>query len=146
MNKLTFAKNTVSILLVLCFVLPLSKCTTGFDQDRGSAPANTYLYGYDMMMQGWHAIGDGDWKGVGLLVAVFTAFFVPVVCLKLKIIMQAFIHFCSFFPAAYILYSWVFLYATDPQVGGVLAVSCWVFLFLASIITIWQFTRGINIE
>jgi hypothetical protein len=145
MNKaktLSLIKKVASILLVFCFVLPLSKCTTKVNNEEKIVSTDTYLYGFEMVKQGWVDIEAGKLDGAGTLLAVFNVFFVPIVCLRLKERPQAIIYFASFFLSGYILYSWVFLFSTSPQIGGVLAVACWILLFCTTIVTLWHIWRN----
>lgn len=138
-------KKMAAILLVFCFALPLSKCTTKVNSEAKIVSIDTYLRGFDMAKQGWTEIEAGELNGVGMLLAVFNVFFVPVVCLKLKSRVQAIIYFAASFFSGYVLYIWVFIFSTKPQIGGLLAITCWVFLFCTSVVTIWQIWRNGNL-
>lgn len=132
---LALIRKTASIVLLLCFVLPLSQCTEKTESQGSTSVRESYLYGYDMASQGWAAIKAKELDGAGVLAAVFIVFFVPVVCLGLDERLQAVIVLLSALVSLYILYCWVFLFSTSPQIGGVAAVICWVLLFCVSYMT-----------
>lgn len=126
--------KAASILLVLCFVLPLSMCSKkDFDLNGKAVTTDVYAYGYELAIQGWTDLKGGDLlAGAGLLFAVFTVFFLPIVCWKLKEKPQSILLFLSAFPAGYFLYLWVFVFVTFSEYGGIIAVGCWGVLFVIS--------------
>ena len=141
-RALALIKKMASFLLVLCFVLPLSRCTEKVNHQGQVTATDTYLYGFNMAKQGWDDIKAEKFDGVGVLLAVFNVFFVPIICLRIKERLQAVIYFFSALVSGYILYGWVFLFSTSPQIGGVIAVISWALLFCASSVTILDLWRS----
>jgi len=119
-------RKTVSLLLVVCFVLPLSTCSVqNVEPDGKIDTTTTYEYGYKMIPQGWNDLKRGDLLvGAGLLLAALGVFFFPAACLKLKEKSQAILLFIASFPAGYFLYLRVFVFSTKFQYGGIIAMCC----------------------
>ena len=134
MHGLSFIRKVASILLVVCFVLPLSKCTTKMGADRNTTSTD-YFYEYEMAVQGWTEVKQGKTlNGLAVLLAVFNAFFLPFSSLKLNEKYQVLIHFLGSFSAAYILFFWVFVFSEGPQIGGLFTIGCWGVLFFSSVL------------
>lgn len=125
-----------AILLLLCFVLPLSKCTTTKTTETGKAVvADEYQIGYKVVQKGFTQIENGDIStGLIQLLAVVNVFFLPLICLGLREKLQIPIHLIAGISAGYFLFIWVFL--TTPLYGGILALACWVMLFSMSIVVL----------
>jgi hypothetical protein len=143
-------RKLVSVVLVLCFALPLSMCTTKHPDDNNLIVAtDTYTYGYELAEQAWNDVKHGNsLEGIGLLLAIFNVFFLPIVCLKLREKFHAILHFFASFPTGYFLYFWVFVFCTRSQYGGILAVFCWVALFCISVIAIgrWLYNSLFKVD
>jgi hypothetical protein len=141
MNKneaLTVIKKLASILLVLCFVLPLSTCTMKKGDDAKPDIQTTTLHGFDMASDGWKNIRAGKPDGLMTLLIVFHVFFVPIVCLGLKPKLQAVVYLFGSLAAEYILVGWVFVFATHSEIGGLIAIVCWALLFCIGSVTLWR--------
>jgi hypothetical protein len=123
-------KKLASILLALCFMLPLSTCT-GKKPDVGDQTDihTSTLYGFDIARDGWKDIRAGKPDGLMTVLIVFHVFFVPIMCLGLKPRLQAVIYLFGSLAAEYFLMNWVFVFATRPEIGGVIAILCWALLF-----------------
>jgi hypothetical protein len=134
MQTLTLLKKIAAILLALCFVLPLSKCTAPVKQDAQMVDKVRYRIGMDMAAEHIHEVASGNIDGVGALLLDFTVFFLPIACLALKERVQSLVIVLGACASGYVLYFWVFL--GSPQFGGLLALACWSFLFLQSGVTI----------
>jgi len=132
---LTLIKKAAAILLLVCFVLPLSRCSTKTEVEGQTKVTDSTMYGYEIAAR---ACGD---KSLITLLAVSVVFFVPAVCLGLKARPQAVVYFLSSFASAYILTGWVFVFATRAEIGGILAVICWAILFGLSCKTLWGLYR-----
>ncbi|MGW8391822.1 hypothetical protein [Pseudoduganella sp. HUAS MS19] len=121
-----------AVVLMACFVLPLSRCTAKADPEGRVAGTDTYLYGYVMAQDAVKNIQEDPFNGVTTLAGIAIVFFIPVVCLGLKDSLQAPIYLLGSGVAAYFLFGWVFLFSTSVQIGGVIAVICWMLLFFTS--------------
>jgi hypothetical protein len=144
MTKITvilLIKRIVSILLVLCFVLPLSKCTQETEHQGKLTASDSYLYGFTLAKQGWDDVANAKLDGGVVLLAVFTVFFLPAFCLCLNEQWGAIINFLGALVSGYVLFCWVFLFSTSPQIGGIVAVICWMSLLCISILTMQDVWR-----
>jgi hypothetical protein len=141
-NMFASIRKIASIVLAICFVLPLSQCTTPIEHQGRMLATDTQLHGFDLVRDGLAAIWRGDAKGALLLPAVAIVFFVPVLCLRLREQRQALIHFIGALVSAYCLFVWVFVFATRPRIGGLLAASCWGVLFCIGGATLSRRWRG----
>lgn len=140
-KTLTLIKKVTAILLLVCFVLPLSRCTTKAEIGAENAVKETHLYAYALAGSAWNDVKANQAGGISALFAVFNVFFVPAICLSFKDKLQAAICFCAFFVSAYFLYCWVFVFSTRAEIGGILATICWMLLFCTSCITLWRLYR-----
>jgi len=136
MPTLTWMTRLASLLLLVCFVLPLSKCQ--MKKEPGPAAANevTYLYGYQMALDD-HARLDLRASNLPTLGGLLVVFFVPAMALLLKQKWQAPVLVIAAGPALYFLYYWVLVFG-DAQLGGILALECWAFLGAVSVVTLWR--------
>jgi hypothetical protein len=141
-NALTLIKKIASILLVVCFVLPLSRCTPKAPPEGQISADTTYTYGFEIAQEGWNDIKAKKADGMVNLLAVIVVFFLPIVCLSLNERLQAPIYFFSTFVAAFFLFIWVFLFKTSAEIGGIIAIACWTLLFFASNVTIFDLWRS----
>lgn len=150
MPTLAWMTRLASLLLLVCFVLPLSKCTakqeapvipspseqTARKQEPVSLspPAYQYLYGYQMALDDNAKLdlSPSNWWTLGGLVIVF---FVPAMALLLKPHWRAPVLLVGAVPAFYFLYYWVIVFG-DAQLGGILAIECWAFLGSVSAVSL----------
>ncbi|MFZ6653754.1 hypothetical protein [Undibacterium sp. TJN19] len=157
---LTFSliRKIASVLLLLCFFLPLSTCSFKSEPKQGTdavgasvADANktakpaenqdNVLYATEMLHSGWEELKEGNFSNAIVnFLAIVTVFFLPCAVLAVKEKPKAIISFVASFPAGYILFFWVFLGRT-PQIGGVLAVICWASLLVISVLTMLNWWR-----
>jgi len=142
LKVLAWIKKTAAILLAICFVLPLSRCESKVAPRDHAAPIVTHLVGYELATDALSDFKEDPARNVMVLLAVFNVFFVPIISLRLKERPQAGIYVLSSFASAYILSGWVFVWATKPEIGGVVAITCWALLFVASTLTFWAHWRG----
>ena len=140
-SKSHFLKKIVSILLAVCFVLPLSQCTRKTEVQGRVIESVSTLYGFTLAKQGWDGVAAAEFGGLALLLAVGAVFFVPVISLGLKEPWDAAVTLCCAPVAGYFLNCWVFLFSTSPLIGGVVASICWVLLFCTSVITLGELWR-----
>lgn len=135
-KTLTLIKKIAALLLLVCFVLPLSRCSTKTEVQGHTKVSESYTYAYQIAQEGLAE------KNLKSLSAVFIVFFVPAICLGLKARAQATIYFFSAFVSAYCLYGWVFVFASSPESGGILAMLCWAILFGISCKTLCELYRS----
>lgn len=147
-GTLAWIRKIASIVLALCFVLPLSQCTMHIERQGRMAVTETQLYGFNLVRDGWAAVWRSDTEGALLLLIVAVVFFVPMLCLRLQEQRQALIHVIGALVSEYCLFMWVFMFATAPRFGGLLAMLCWAALFgtgCATLLRRWRsgslFTR-----
>jgi hypothetical protein len=134
MPNLNLLKKAVALLLAICFVLPLSQCTT---KSSVGVEVVDNLYGFEHLPEGYHNILEGRFlEGITLIVLTLMIFFLPLLTLTLKTKIQALFNLIASAPALYILRYWVF-YATQAQYGGIIAISCWVLLIVLHAYTLW---------
>jgi hypothetical protein len=139
MPTLSWMTRLASLLLLVCFVLPLSKCQTKEDPGPGPAPkaanAPTYLYGYQMALDEQARL-DLSASNLPTLAGLAIVFVVPALALLIKQRWQAPVLAVAAVPAFYFLYYWVIVFG-DAQLGGLLALECWGFLAAVSVVTLW---------
>jgi hypothetical protein len=135
MPTLAWMTRIASLLLVVCFVLPLSKCQTKEDPGPSAASAPTYLYGYQMALDE-QANLDLRPSNLPTLAGLAIVFVVPALALLIKQRWQAPVLAVAAVPAFYFLYYWVIVFG-DAQLGGLLALECWGFLAAVSVVTLW---------
>jgi hypothetical protein len=130
-------KKLASILLALCFVLPLSTCTPKMQEAGDQSEIHTStLHGFDIARDGCKAIRAGRTDGLITLLIVFHVFFVPIICLGLKPKVQAVVYLFGSLAAEYFLMDWVFVFATRAEIGGFIAILCWGLLFYIGSVTL----------
>lgn len=156
---LSLIRKISSLLLLLCFVLPLSKCESKMQQQKEaqSQTANdqakqneagkeavkevakdNLLYGYVLLIDGWEDVRKNKTlASSATLLAVLTVFLLPCVLLVLKEKPQVIITLLASVLAGPALFFWVLVWGT-PQAGGVLAILCWISLLLVSLIYCWR--------
>lgn len=137
-QTLAVLRKLVSILLAVCFVLPLSTCTLKKSEDAAASIQSSTLHGFDLAGQGWKDIRAGKSDGLITLLIVLYVFFVPVICLGLRPRLQAVVYLFGSLAAEYVLTIWVFVLATHADIGGVIAMLCWALLFYIGIATLWR--------
>jgi len=147
---LSLIRKIASVLLLLCFVLPLSTCS--FKPDKAtsssskeaaasSAEENAQqtkkdesLYAYEIVKTAFDDLRKDELTGGSLtMLAVFVVFFLPCCLLGLKEKPQAIITILAAIGAGFTLFFWVF-FGRTPQIGGMLAIMCWSSLLLVSLI------------
>ena len=104
-------------------------------EDPGVAPTpSTYLYGYELAYDNVVDISNGAWHSTVSLAIVLSVFFVPLLGLCFSDRWQAWVLICASFPSLYVLYHWMTDWGSAPQIGGILATECWLFLLLLSVL------------
>jgi len=153
--SLSLIRKIASLLLLLCFVLPLSTCESKRQPQQEVQPptqsqaGNTQtvqenvakdksLYGYVLLSDGWDDLRKNKTPASSMtMFAVIIVFFLPCCLLTLREKVQAIISLLASVVASYVLFIWVFFCGT-PRVGGMLAITCWSSLFLISLIFSWR--------
>jgi hypothetical protein len=141
MQMRSLLRKIASLLLLVCFVLPLSKCTTQVMKDgrgvmRDGVPVmeDSYTYPYALARHSIDYAADGQLGDASItLFAVLTVFFLPLALLRLGETAQSLATCVLSVPAAYFLYGWVFFMSSGAQIGGLLAIACWTVLLLLSV-------------
>lgn len=150
--SLSLIRKIASILLLLCFVLPLSTCTIkakakAESQTQAQAASNSEaieqevtedssLHGYDIMQSAFDNFKEGEATGGSMtLLTVLLVFFLPFGLLRLKETPQAIITFFASIGAGFALFFWLF-FGRTPQIGGVLAIVSWCSLFSLSLVVL----------
>lgn len=134
--RLAWLKRLASMLLLVCLVLPLSKCESKKEVAGVTQVQVSYLYGYQMARDGVGDVAKGKLDAVPGLLFLIIVFCVPALSLLLKEGWQSLVQLCAAFPAMFALYGWTLLGRT-PQIGGILAAECWLFLFASSASLLW---------
>ncbi|MFZ6735678.1 hypothetical protein ACO0LG_27410 [Undibacterium sp. Ji42W] len=154
---LNLIRKISSLLLLLCFVLPLSTCGSKMQPQQGTqsqshspnsqsmqnetaketlkeTAKDDSLYGYVLLSDGWGDLcKNKTMASSATLFAVFAVFFLPCGLLVLKEKAQAIITLLASVLAGPALFFWVLVWG-KPQVGGVLAIICWISLFIVSLV------------
>ncbi|QNA90238.1 hypothetical protein G4G28_20185 [Massilia sp. Dwa41.01b] len=143
-QRMTFLRRLASILLAVCFVLPLSQCDTKFDE--GGKPVevtrHTELRAYELVQAYVQDVGKGELaKGLQGIAIVASVFFLPLASWKLRQSGRALVHVAASPFTGYVLFGWVFVFASRPLFGGILAVLCWAVLLLSNCVTLAQRLR-----
>ena len=139
-HALSILKKAAAILLMCCFFMPLSKCESKADVHGKTVTEESYMYAYVVAKDSSAEIGKGKITEVFTLVATLGTFFLPLVSLGLTAKAQAAVCVAGSFAAQYWLYLMTYLYQ-GIQIGGALAIGCWVLLFLLGCIDLWRYLR-----
>jgi hypothetical protein len=138
---LAWARKLASLLLAVCFFLPLSTCTTRVEFHGTVAVTEAQQTGYKLTREGWNTAQAGHLDGANNLLVVLEVFFLPLLCWRFPELPQAIAHVVGALPAGYYLFAWVFLFSTSSRIGGWIAILCWAFLFVSGIVTMWTHWR-----
>ncbi|MBC3917877.1 hypothetical protein H8L32_10365 [Undibacterium sp. CY18W] len=159
MRNLSLIRKVASLLLLICFVLPLSKCesakepvtesaekpvtakTPVKETSKDSVYVDGYLYPYKLAQQGLNRIQEGT-LGFGMLdlLEIVIVFFLPFILLFVREKPQTIITAVASVFVGFPLFFWVFFWG-NPEWGGILAVICWIVLLAISLITLFQWWR-----
>ena len=139
MSRLITFRKGAALLLLLCFFLPLSKCTSSV-KDGTITP--DYKFPFENVTESFNDIragGISSFDGIPLLLITLIVFFGPVGILKCSEIAQSVSLVVVALPIEWLLYNWTTI--GQPQIGGVLAMTCWAILFFTSIAVLWARAR-----
>jgi hypothetical protein len=146
-------RKIASLLLLLCFVLPLTKCSVKeepiVEPRPGAAPAahdapiltapvpprDTYFYGYDLVIGNIIDLRNGKPEKIFYVAIELLAFFFPFATMWMREPRRSGAQLLAAFPSLYFLIHMTFL--GTPQIGGVLALACWACLLAFSTATLW---------
>lgn len=141
---MTFLRRLASVLLALCFVLPLSQCDLMFSEDGKPLEVARRVEhtGYELMSQNLRNLTAGNYVD-GVLGAAHVAlvFFLPLATWKLRPSRQAMVHVAASPLIAYTLVLWLYVFASRALFGGILASLCWAILFLCGCVILVQRVR-----
>ncbi len=128
----TLLRRIASLLLVLCFVLPLTKCSVK-QEVAGSTQSitkTTFTYGYQMVADNAAEAAAGDLEKIVPVALLLVAFFAPLAMWALRDPWCSSALFLAAIPSLYTISVLSFL--GDPQIGGLLALGCWLVLLMLS--------------
>jgi hypothetical protein len=138
---LAWARKLASLLLAVCFFLPLSTCTTRGESHGAATVTDTRQADDKLTRAGWNTAQAGELDGANSLLVVLEVFFLPLLCWRFPAVPQAIAHVVGALPAGYYLFAWVFLFSAGSRIGGCIAILCWAFLFVSGIATMWAHWR-----
>jgi hypothetical protein len=131
-NLLTLIRKFASFLLALCFVLPLSQCDIKKTERESTVEKPVTFQGSDMAREGLIEIEAGKAEGAMTLLLVLCVFFLPMAALACGTRVQLVLHWAGSLLSGYVLYNWVFVLASRPLPGGLIACLGSALLFLTS--------------
>ena len=140
-GMLALARKLASLLLAVCFFMPLSTCTTRVESHGAVTVTDSHRTGVTLTREGWNASQAGDAGGATKLLVVLEVFFLPLLCWRFPELPQALAHVAGALPAGAFLLSWMFVFSTSSRIGGWVALLCWAFLFVAGMVTLWRHWR-----
>jgi len=130
-------RRIASLVIALCFVLPLSQCEFRKQGDEQTVPEAHRIYGYDLAAGGVQEITKGNLAGGALAMAIsLLAFFLPLALWTASGTSQALVHVLVSPLAGYAIYLPVFGFATRPLAGGILLTAAWAVLLLSGCMTL----------
>lgn len=139
-GKLVLIKRVAAWLLLLCLVLPLSKCEGKVDPDSGIRAAATVHYGYAMLTEFAQSVGQGPFDAAMGVLAVLGVFMLPLLSLALRKAWEPVVCIIG----AGLLYQplvfWVYVMGR-PMFGGLLASACWIVILLLSCLQLWGYRK-----
>src|SRR5689334_256721 len=128
-DLLILLRKFASLLLALCFVLPLSQCEFKAPERGPIVTKPVIFHGSDMARDGLRELEAGKAEGAMTVLMVVCVFFLPLAALA-----------CGT-RIGYVLFHWVFVFASHALPGGVIACLCSALLFLASLweaVVLWK--------
>ena len=148
MFSVNLIRKIASVLLLLCFVLPLSKCESKQEAGKQSSAAQVkkeatdpyvdgYLYPYKLTEQAWHYLhADDKAQAAWNLVLLFLVFFLPACLLATKEKLQIIFTSMATLPVGLAIFSWVYFWGS-PQAGGIAITILWSVLVLLNLRAIY---------
>lgn len=148
-------RKLASLLLLVCFVLPLSKCgprkaepvVGNVYSAAVTAPPHAEVakfedviwYGYEVLEDLVTRVAAGKFREMPFLIVMVVAFFVPAATMGLREPWRSTCQLLAPFPSLYVLQ--VLTFIGTPQFGGLLALTCWVILLILSTWSLWRSFR-----
>jgi len=136
-GRLVLVKRVAAWLLLLCFVLPLSKCEGRADPESGVQAADTIFYGFRLLIEFAQRSPLDEAAGV---LAVLGVFMLPLLSLALPKAWEPIV--CI--GGAVLLYQpltlWIYVFGR-PMFGGLLATACWIAVLLVSCLQLWGYRK-----
>jgi len=127
-------KRLSALLLMICFVLPLSTCSTKTEVNGVVKVKDTQQYGYQLAEQSIEHMSNGNrLDGALTAIMVLNAFFFPLIAMRIRQPWQAPATFIASLFALLSLYFWTFAFVTHADVGGLLAIGTWIVLSLLAL-------------
>ncbi|MES2300336.1 MAG: hypothetical protein V4582_25095 [Pseudomonadota bacterium] len=140
MPSAAIIRKIASFLLIVCIVLPLSKCESKLDPGQKKTVAtDTYFYPYEIAADNAKDLGkDRTPEALIMLVALAATYLLPLATLKASARTQATAIVVGAPLALWVIGVWGFGMSRTPQSGALLAAACWICLFVISIRALWQ--------
>lgn len=139
-RPLALIKRAASIVLLLCFVLPLSKCDGQIDPVSGLQGPDTIHYGFSLLLDFAHDMETSPWTAIAGMLAVIAVFIGPCCTLFLRRAWQPLLSLCGAALAWNALGVWVFVIG-KPMAGGWLASACWIAIAMVSALQLWDYRK-----
>lgn len=139
-GKLALVKRAAALLLLLCFVLPLSKCEGRIDPDTGIRSADIVYYGFGLLAEFARRADSGLVERLMGLLAVSGVFALPLATLALRRAWEPIACLVGASLLHYPLLLWVFI-AGDPMFGGLLTCACWLVILVVSLLQLWGYRK-----
>ena len=145
------SRKLASLLLAVCILLPLSKCThkqelvpaavTAVAPAAAVAQPETFsiFHGTALVLATAADVRNGHLDEIPLLIGLLVAFFAPAASLWLREPALSTVHVLAAFPSLYILQMFTFI--GTPQYGGLLALACWALLLMLGTAALWRSMR-----
>lgn len=132
LDLVTLLRKFASLLLALCFVLPLSQCEFKGPECGPIVTKPVIFHGSDMARDGLRELEAGKGGGAMTVMLVLCVFFLPLAALACGTRIQVALHLAGSLFSGYVLFHWVFVFASHALPGGVIACLCSALLFLIS--------------
>jgi hypothetical protein len=129
-------RRCLSLLIALCFVLPLSQCDSKMEESGKAVTKEYNFVGAGFAKGALADIGAGEVVN-GLIGVAISAlvFFLPLATWHMSDMKQAMLLAAAAPCAGFFVYTWAFGMATQTLFGGFLLVACWVLLVLSACVT-----------
>jgi len=139
-RKLALIKRAASIALLLCFLLPLSRCDGHVDPGTGVQGADTVTTGFSLLLDFAHGLAASPFESILCMLAVIAVFMGPLCTLALRKGWELLLCLCGAVLAWHALGAWVFVMG-HPMPGGWLACGCWCAIALVSLVELVAYGR-----
>lgn len=131
------ARRVASVLIALCFILPLSQCDSKLEADGKTVTKEYQFAGIDLAKGALTDIGAGHVaNGLGGVAISVLVFFLPLASWKMPDIKQAMLLAAAAPPAGFFVYVWSFGTGGRTLFGGYLLTTCWALVVLSACVSI----------